>query len=205
MDLQEAFDAGFEAVKAYVEQSFDAFEARFQDMEKRLSEFTSKSAPVSVTSAVIDRAGSLVLTMSDGSTKDLGPVIGKDGEPGKPGKDGRDGFNLEDFDATVMDDGRTVLLSFERGDMSYKIELGFPVMLYRGVYKDGHQYEQGDTVTWGGSLWHCDVKATTEKPDSSAKHWTLAAKRGRDGKDGEMKEAKAHTPVRVGVPAVKEA
>jgi hypothetical protein len=197
MDLQEAFDAGFEAVKTYVEQSFDAFEARIDAMDKRLSDLAGKSAPVDVAGALIDRSGNLVITMSDGTAKDLGLVVGKDGEPGKPG---RDGFNLEDFDATVMDDGRTVLLSFTGKEMDYKVELGFPVMLYRGVYKEG-SYERGDTVTWAGSLWHCDAQKTAEKPGDGSKDWTLCAKKGRDGKDGEAKAAKHFQPVTVGVPA----
>lgn len=35
MNLQEAFDAGFDAVKNYVERSFDAYEARLIEIEKR--------------------------------------------------------------------------------------------------------------------------------------------------------------------------
>lgn len=194
MDLQQAFDAGFEAVKAYVERSFDAFDVRLAAMEQRVAEATSKSAPVSVTSALIDRSGSLVLTLSDGTTKDLGRVVGKDAEPGK------DGFSLKDFDATLMDDGRTVLLSFDSDERSFKVELGIPAMIYRGVFKEGQSYQKGDTVTWGGSLWHCDVDETSEKPDGAEKRWTLAAKRGRDGKDGTVKAEKPAQPVRVGAP-----
>ncbi|QOF71466.1 hypothetical protein IG197_27620 [Aminobacter sp. SR38] len=151
---------------------------------------------VGLAGALIDRAGNLVVTLTDGTTRDLGPVLGKDGDPGQPGKDGKDGFNLEDFDATVMDDGRTVLLSFERSDLSYKIELGFPVMLYRGVFTE-REYERGDTVTWAGSLWHCDAAKTTEKPGEGSSSWTLAAKRGRDGKDGTMKAVPEKPIVRV--------
>lgn len=194
MDLQEAFDAGFEAVKTYVEQSLDEVDERIAALERRISDLTGKPDPVNVRSAVIDRSGSLILTMSDGTTKDLGPVVGKDGDPGN------DGFSLTDFDASLMEDGRTVLLSFESGDQSFKVELGIPAMIYRGVYREG-TYAKGDTVTWAGSLWYCDVAETTEKPDGSAKHWTLAAKKGRDGKDGTVKEVKPSEPVRVGLPA----
>ncbi|UIK05011.1 hypothetical protein [Neorhizobium galegae] len=151
---------------------------------------------VGLAGAFIDRDGNLIITMTNGEPRNLGCVVGKDGEPGKPG---RDGFNLEDFDAKVMDDRRTVLLSFTGKTLDYKVELGFPVMLYRGVYKDGQEYERGDTVTWGGSLWHCDSD-THEKPGEGSTTWTLCAKKGRDGKDGELKEAKAPQPVRVGVP-----
>lgn len=152
---------------------------------------------VGLAGALIDRSGDLVVTLSNGEAVKLGPVVGKDGNPGKPGTDG---FNLEDFDATVMDDGRTVLLSFDRGDLAYKVELGFPVMIYRGVFKEG-EYSKGDTVTWGGSLWHCDAEKTKEKPGDGSTAWTLCAKKGRDGKDGVLKEDKSATPIRVGVPA----
>jgi hypothetical protein len=37
MNLQQAFDAGFEAVKGYVERSFDAYEARLAAVEQRLA------------------------------------------------------------------------------------------------------------------------------------------------------------------------
>lgn len=58
-----------------------------------------------------------------------------------------------------------------------------PVMIYQGVFKSGQEYLPGDTVTWGGSLWHCDEQ-TQEKPgEAGSKGWTLAAKRGRDGRD----------------------
>lgn len=61
--------------------------------------------------------------------------------------------------------------------------LHMPVMIYRGVFKEGTDYQHGDTVTWGGSLWHCEEDTDT-KPDAvGSKAWVLCAKRGRDGKD----------------------
>jgi hypothetical protein len=62
--------------------------------------------------------------------------------------------------------------------------ISLPVMLYRGVYKEGQEYLGGDTVTWGGSLWHCDSNTADKPGELGSKGWTLAAKRGRDGKDG---------------------
>ncbi|MEM5403779.1 hypothetical protein [Paraburkholderia unamae] len=58
-----------------------------------------------------------------------------------------------------------------------------PVALYRGVYEQGRTYEPGDIVTWAGSMWHCNA-TTTDKPDAGSGAWTLAVKRGRDGRDG---------------------
>jgi hypothetical protein len=57
-----------------------------------------------------------------------------------------------------------------------------PVLIYRGVHQEGRVYEEGDVVTWAGSLWHCN-EPTDTKPETNATAWTLAAKRGRDGKD----------------------
>jgi hypothetical protein len=59
--------------------------------------------------------------------------------------------------------------------------MALPVMIYRGVYCEG-EYEAGDTVTWAGSLWHCN-ETTCDKPGEGG-CWTLCAKKGRDGKDG---------------------
>lgn len=61
--------------------------------------------------------------------------------------------------------------------------LVIPTMIYRGVFAPG-SYERGDTVTWGGSLWHCD-EPTSDKPgELNSKGWRLTVKKGRDGKNG---------------------
>lgn len=158
--------------------------------------------------------GKLVAVMSDGTTRDLGVFVGKDGQDAdmaaiektitekidaipRP-KDGKDGFSLKHFDADLLEDGRTVVLRFQdNSDTGYSVELGIPAMIYRGVFKEGQTYEKGDTVTWGGCLWHCDEVETTSKPDGAEKHWTLAAKKGRDGRDGEVKAAKAPAKVKI--------
>jgi hypothetical protein len=120
-----------------------------------------------------DNEGNLVASFTDGRLKNLGPIQGADG------KDGQDGFSLEDFDCVPVDE-RTIKMEFVRGETKHSYELQFPVVVYRGVFKEGEPYERGDMVTWGGSLWHCDAP-TKEKPGTDS--WTLAAKKGRDGKD----------------------
>ena len=70
-----------------------------------------------------------------------------------------------------------------------------PLMIYRGVWKDG-AYEAGDTITWDGSLWHCEAP-TAGKPGESG-GWKLVAKRGRDGKDGKAIGTGGHEIVRLG-------
>ena len=58
-----------------------------------------------------------------------------------------------------------------------------PVMIYQGVFKSCQEYLPGDTVTWGGSLWHCDEQTQDKPGEAGSKGWTLVAKRGRDGRD----------------------
>ncbi len=128
----------------------------------------------SIASAVIDRENCLVLTYTDGTTQSLGVVVGKDGDDGAT-------FTVDDFDIEQYPDGRTFKFMFTRGDVCHSFEFAFPVVLDRGVWKEG-DYENGDAVSWGGSLWIAQ-RDTSDKPDSPDSGWRLAVKRGRDGKD----------------------
>lgn len=281
MDLQEAFDAGFDAVKTYVDRSLEAFEARLiavesrpavkgepgekgadghsvalEDMEPlveravatavasipipkdgidgrdgkdgaagadgqgvtladvepiiiRAVEASMAAIPapkhgqdgihgkdgspgadgrdgkdgVSVAGALIDRSGALVVTLSDGTTGDLGPVVGKDGQSGQAGRDGKDGIDGLGFDDMTVDhDGeRGFVLRFERGDVKKEFTFVIPAVLDRGVWREG-QYQKGDGATWAGSFFIAQ-RDTSDKPETSDA-WRLSVKRGRDGKDG---------------------
>lgn len=124
--------------------------------------------------------GRLVAVMSDGTTKDLGVFVGKDGEPGRDGtdgKDGADGLGFEDMGFEADEHGR-VLAKFQRGDVVKTIRL--PGIVDRGPYKSGESYEKGDAVSYGGSLWIAQ-EPTGDKPDGS-KAWRLAVKKGRDAR-----------------------
>lgn len=123
---------------------------------------------VGVAGAVIDRSGSLILTMSNGEAKSLGRIVGDDGL-------GFDDLSIE------YDGERDVTLSFSKGDRVKSATLSLPMVIDRGVWKE-RSYEQGDGVTWRGSFWIAQSK-TLSKPDESSSDWRLAVKRGRDGKD----------------------
>lgn len=125
-------------------------------------------------SAFIDRDGCLVVTFTDGSDKNLGLVVGKDGENGKDGET----FTLDDFDIEPLDE-RTIKMGFTRGEVMHSFELEFPVPVYRGVWKEGESYDRADMVTWGGDLWHAE-RATSQKPATD--DWKLAVRKGRDAK-----------------------
>jgi len=139
---------------------------------------------VGIAEAFIDKEHRLVLTLTDGTVKALGVVVGRDGTPGQKGADGidgRDGFSLEDF-GVEFDGERRLALTFERGDVRKSSIVELPTILYRGVFTEGETYQRGDAVTWGGSLWIATAE-TTDKPEVS-KAWRLAVKRGRDGREG---------------------
>lgn len=150
-------------------------------VEKAVASIPAPKDGVGLAGAVIGREGNLIVTLTDGQTRDLGPVVGRDGIDAK-GDPGRDALQLTDFDSALSEDGRFLILSLESDDLKVTHELQLPTMIYRGVFKDGGAYLPGDMVTWAGSLWHCDAE-TSDKPGEGAKSWTLAAKKGRDGKD----------------------
>lgn len=241
MDLQRAFDEGFEAVKSYVDRSMNALEKRVEEMSAQIEKLLSQPQPVSVKSILIDRenhlivtfsngdasdlglvvgkngedgnpgidglgvkglfrgeGGVLVATMSDGTVKELGQFVGKDGENGKPGKDGTDGVGFDDL-SVGYDGEKTVTLSFSKGDQIKEFSFVLPVVIDRGVFTEGKEYQPGDGVTWAGSFWIAQNN-TSDKPDSYIKSWRLAVKKGRDGKDGMMKSEPSREPIRVGLP-----
>ncbi|MET3899678.1 hypothetical protein ABIB57_003640 [Devosia sp. UYZn731] len=187
MSFQDAFDRGFAAVKQYVDKAV-------ADAVRRVDAIEQRGVPVSVTSAIIDRDGALVLTHSDGSTKSLGVVVGKDGVDAT----GKDGLGFDDL--TVEHDGeRTMTLRFAKGDTVKEFPITMPVVIDRGVWVEAKAegYAKGDGVTWAGSFWISQKDDNADKPDGGD-GWRLSVKRGRDGKPGKDGELKAVHPVKVG-------
>lgn len=156
---------------------------------------------VGLAGALIDRDGALVVTLTDGTTRNLGPVVGKDGNDGtagvdgQDGKDGADGLGFDDLEV-VQTGARGFSFKFSRGDRVKSFDFSLPVVLDCGVFKEGQSYEAGDGATWGGSYWIAQ-KATDEKP-GVGDGWRLAVKKGRDGKDGTVKAAADPKPLKVG-------
>lgn len=150
---------------------------------------------------LIDRDGALVATMDDGRLRNLGPVVGKDGlnvdmasverrmseaiASLPTPKDGLDGLGFDDM--TVTNEGRSFTLRFEKGDRVKEFTFALPVMIHRGIWSE-RAFEVGDVVTWGGSMWHCDVDGATAKPGEGEKQWHLVVKKGRDLRLDEPKQ-----------------
>jgi hypothetical protein len=57
-----------------------------------------------------------------------------------------------------------------------------PTLKYVGVHQRGTTYQPGECVTSAGSLWIAS-RVTTGQPGDPDSGFTLAVKRGRDGRD----------------------
>lgn len=145
---------------------------------------------IGLAGALITKSGELAVTLSDGTVRVLGPVVGgkgdpgQDGAPGLNGKDGADGFGFDDFEA-LFDQACGCLLRFRKGDLVKDFQL--PVCFDAGVWEFGRTYPKGAGVTVKGAWWIAQEATATRPGDGtpeSSKAWRLAVKAGRDGKPG---------------------
>jgi len=150
---------------------------------------------VGLAGALIERSGELAMTLTNGVVQKLGLVVGKDGDNGKDGVSGRDGADGLGFEHMILehDEHGRAVAKFVRGDVVKSIVL--PGIVDRGPFRAGEEYQKGDAVSYGGSLWIAQDK-TADRPDGGS-GWRLAVKRGRDGKDGEVKALPEQKPVKV--------
>lgn len=111
-------------------------------------------------------------------------------------KDGADGFNLEDLDAAIEEDGRTLRFKFVRGDLVKEWRFKLAIPLDMGIYRPDAVYDKGDCVSLGGSGFIAQKDAPAGKPGESD-DWRLFVKRGRDGKDGKAVGTGGHEIVRL--------
>lgn len=137
--------------------------------------------------------GLLLFTMSDGSVKEIGQVVGSDGAPGR---DGVDGLGFDDMSAEY-DGERGIVLRFVRDELVKEFAFTMPVVIDRGVWVEGRPegYAKGDAVTWAGSVWISQKNGNGDKPDGG-ESWRLSVKRGRDGKDGVVRDV-TQKPIKV--------
>lgn len=189
-----------EVVRSYVDEATGPLLRRIEAQDREIESLKSMAAKsgkdgapgergedgkdgsdgIGLAGAVIDRNGELVITLTNGEAKALGPVVGKNGRDGADGARGEAGFSLSDFDTEFRHEDKVLLLKFDGGDVLETHEIFLPYVRDCGVWKDGVEYLQGDGVTWAGSFWTAQ-KTTAGKPDTG-EDWRLAVKRGRDGK-----------------------
>lgn len=152
---------------------------------------------VGLASTFVDRAGHLIVTLSDGGTKDVGPVVGKNVDLDdvvrlveselakwprpKDGADGKDGLGFDDLEFE-HDAGGRLFLKLSRGEMVKTVRV--PCITDQKVWRYGVDYLKGDAVTHNRSIFIAQRDHPTGKPEDASGDWRLAVTRGKDGRDG---------------------
>jgi hypothetical protein len=132
----------------------------------------------------IDREGAAIATLSDGSTHNLGRIVGADGLPGTNGKDGlagKDGRDLSLVNLRLELDERTFRVKHADGEVIFTSKI--PVPLDRGSFVLGTDYELADEVTFAGQVYIATKDRPSGKPGETS-DWRLRSRKGRDGRDG---------------------
>lgn len=190
LDAKALATATADIVRRHVEEATAPLLRRIEQLESRQPEKGERGEKgmqgdpgrdgVGMAGAIIDRNGSLVITMTDGSTRDLGNVIGKDGEPGPKGEKGDPGERGEKGDAG------------ERGEQGPAGEAGadgaegpagkdaYPGEA-RGLYDPEASYRALDVVSLNGSEWRAKRDDPGPLPGDG---WMLSAQRGKRGEQG---------------------
>lgn len=96
----------------------------------------------------------------------------------RDGVDGKNAIEIKDFDISIGEDKRT--LTVKLGDVSKSVRISS--VIHKGVYSPSYEYQDGDCVTFGGSLWIAKKDFPQGAPNNSD-DWQLSVKKGRDGKE----------------------
>lgn len=185
---------GRDGVSVTVEDVAPLIEA---EVEKAVRAIPVPKDGLGLAGAFLDRDGSLVLTLTDGTTKSVGSVMGRDVDMAdvkrqieeelaswpRP-KDGADGLGFDDIE--IEHDGeRGLTIKFVRGDRVKTFgPFIVPVQIHRGVWVATKRYEYQDAVTWAGSQWVCMQPKAAGKPGDNGSGWLLVVKKGAQGPDG---------------------
>lgn len=130
---------------------------------------------IGLAAALIDREGKLVVTMTDGSVRELGFVVGRDGKDGVDGKDGAPGRDGRDGSAGEKGEKGDPGESGRDGRDAYAGEA-------RGLFDANTEYRARDVVALGGSAFMAKRDNPGECPGDG---WMLLAQRGKRGEQGE--------------------
>lgn len=148
---------------------------------------------VGITDALIDRDNNLVVMFADGRSKSLGPVVGKDGQDGI-GRDGKDGIGFDSVRGEYVAE-KGFVLTLANAERS--TELVLPYMAHKGFWREGMMLKAAESITHDGALWIAKRDNTTKPCMENADDWQLAARKGRDGKDGQKVYVESK-PVKLG-------
>ena len=137
--------------------------------------------------AMIDRDGALQVTMTDGTVKSLGQVVGKS----------LDTFAMEYLPEThevrikAACAGREQEVRFDAGGIRLAQERN-------GYWSEGVKAKALEAYSYDGCLWVARA-ATTAKPTAESADWVLAARQGRPGAAGkDLNAPRAPETIKVG-------
>lgn len=124
-----------------------------------------------IASALIDRDGDLVLTMTDGSAQKVGRVVG------------RDGLSLESRELRYVAETHEIVESWTVAGA--KREFRYPAggICDRGYWSEGMEVLAGQAVTHNGSLWIAKCTTRAKPCHENSTEWRIGARKGRDAKD----------------------
>ena len=149
---------------------------------------------VGLAGALIDRLGNLVITLTDGGTRELGSVIGRDADPArlavmveeavaaipKP-RDGDPGVDADpEVIARMVADAVAQLPVPKDGRDGNDGEDAYPGEAC-GLFDAERIYRALDVVSFNGSEWRAKRDAPGELPGDG---WMLSACRGKKGEPG---------------------
>lgn len=140
---------------------------------------------VGLAGAMIDRSGELVITTTKGEAIRLGAVVGRDGH---------DGLSFESASGEYIPE-RGFVLTLAAGERSTEFVL--PYMVHRGFWREGLGTKAGQSITHDGALWIARRDNASKPCLENFQDWALAARKGRDGKDGKSVRLPAE-PVKLG-------
>lgn len=152
-----------------------------QPIERRLSELEKVDVDAIVENRILRHMVDTESRIRDAVEKEVARIPKP--ADGKDGRDGKDAIELESFECSLSEDGRTMTISFRSGEDVYSKSIRMPTMLYKGVFSRGTEYSENDVVTYGGSMFIA-MKDAPEGAPGTSDDWRLSVKRGRDGKDG---------------------
>lgn len=127
---------------------------------------------IGLAGAVIDKGGNLAITMTNGTTRELGQIVGKDGQ---------DGLNFEEFTPHYDKETDEIVWQYLRGNVTKEVRQPANTPRHAGFWQAGMQVKCGHFVTHNGSLFYAKI-TTSEEPSIKSDDWQLAARKGADGK-----------------------
>lgn len=182
---------------ATIEQPKDGASVTIEDVQPLIDEAVTKAVQglpvpkdgVGLAGALIDRDGALIVTLTDGSTRLLGAVVGRDYDPDVLSravsdavaqipvpKDGEPGKDADPVVVREMVEEAVALIPVPKDGVDAYAGTAC------GLFQPDALYRAMDVVSFNGSEW----RAKSDNPGAlPGEGWMLSAQRGKPGKAGD--------------------